>query len=223
MFPELTEDIPSIPSKTKLRGAAAVIGTVEYEPFSFSDLSLASSSAAKPKPFQYDNNYTQFVDGNTSSQLNDVTGMSTSQEPSRNFFNLNRTSHDSSQHTQGLAQCESNQPVVNESYIRNITLAPKVTPPTALQFIRFAYHNQSDNDSDDDDNEIQSETIKPSTRKEEMVKTDERKKSKRSGASCTDSATAAEKQKLLEESFNVSTPNIENVEDIILPVPPQFL
>lgn len=222
-FAELSDDITPLPSTTQFCGN--VDTTLQDESFAFSNIS--QTSAKKTKTYQYPITDALSVERNTPSQLNDVSYMSTSQEPSQNFFNLNSASHDFSQKTKGQAPYEENQ----ASYIRKVTLAPKITPPTALQFLQYAYNNESDNDSTDDE-ELQGKAMKPSARKEEPAKivTNDRNKMEQGYAERSerrfpriDSSTVTGQQKSFTESFNISTANIENVEDIILPAPPQFL
>lgn len=218
-FPELSDDVLPIPSKTKYRDATTTDARDEDESFAFSDVSRASSTpATRTKTSQFDNIY---PDRYAASQVNDETCISISQDQSQNFFNLGNTS----QNVIGPDKYKVHQPIT-ESFIKKVTVAPEITRPTALQFIQFAYQNESDKDSSTDDEEIQGKTIPPSTRQEGTTAKSvtysygNQNKNQQKSAMGTDTATVTEQQKLLTESFNNSTANIEG---IILPVPPQFL
>lgn len=201
LFAELSDDILPISPTIQFIGDAHNIDTAKDESFAFSDIYHESTTpATQPKIYQHDSNHGRSTDANALSQ-------SFSQNP------------------KGPAKFKTNQPI-NQSFIKKITVAPKITRPTALQFIQLTYQNQSDDDSATDDEQIQDRVITSPTRNEEATKTDtisHGHQNKIHQKDATDSATVKEQQKLSTEFLNNSTENIDNVENIILPAPPQFL
>ncbi len=220
---ELSDDIVPIPSQSSFRDAA---NTQEYESFAFPDIPRVTSNATKAHRSQFENSYTECVSSNTFSQLS-----TSSQGPSGNFFNLKNTFQDSSKGPTTVYKL--NEPI-NQSFIRKVTVAPKITPPTGLQFIQHAYGNESDDESMSDDEQIQSDSTEiiaaqKVSSKVATISTGSKNKFQpktvpkyRIGLSRSN--VAKDQPEPLTESSNINTTvNEENVEDIILPVPPQFL
>lgn len=212
MFPD---EMTPIPSATKFSDA---IDEPLQDEDSFA-CSNASQTSRQTVAYQNPIDDTLRFDRNATSQLNSLAGMSTP-EQSRDFFHLN----DVSQTNRGQI-ASSYDPNHQASYIRKVTLAPEINPPTALQFLQYAYQNQSDDDSTTDDEQVYGVGARTV-----IVAVDDRKKIERKNAkqlerslSGTDSVSAIEQPKLSTDALNDSTVNIDHVEDIILPVPAQFL
>ncbi|XP_037047963.1 mutS protein homolog 4-like [Bradysia coprophila] len=237
-FTELSDDIMPIQSKTPF---CSTTNATEDESFTFSDIAAAYSGTAKPRTRRPDYNYGNWVSTDKLTTLGDMSIVSTSQEQSGNFFNFNSSTQDSSQRTNGPDAYKLIEPI-NQSYIRKVTVAPEITPPTALQFIQYAYQNQSDDESISDEEDIHGEGTRPSTVKTapipqgnqmnfqqkkaaqcKLTKSSAGNQSENVMKTGSDVIEEVSKQKLSTASFNTSISNDENVEDIILPVPPEFL
>lgn len=230
LFTNLSQGItPFVPSSRTFRESFDAID----QSFAIADI---SSSTTKSVSFQYRQSSASVYSSSNKPFQQDASTASTSQEKSGNFFNLNRTKN-SSKSSKGPTTYKSNP----KSYIPNVTIAPKVKPPSALQFIQQAYQNESDNDTTDDE-ELQDKIVQPSASKKETMKLvayssdpDEGIRSQADLGPHKDkkfgrkSGTRTDKRKLLTEPLNTSTASIrlvasdENLENIVLPVPPQFL
>lgn len=255
-FASLSDDIMPNRSTTQFSSSS---NAPEDESFIFPDIP-ASAYTGKPKTNRYGNR--DWMRRDESAALSDATCASStsSQEESGNFFNLYKNSQNSSQRQ----NYKLDQPI-NQSYIRKVTVAPEITPPTGLQFLQYAYQNRSDDDStssDDDYNDnissgvirassaksatishgnqkssiqpsrntIQGELTKSLNKIKETAKTtiisaggnqhNVQSKSTTEAGRFVDSSTVVESQ----QKLNASISNVDvNVEDIILPVPPEFL
>lgn len=222
-FPE-----PNSTSKTKLIQFRDTSATLQDESFAFSE------PTTKTKLIQYENSATVNIDINRSSQLNNVVNTTTSQEKSSNFFNLNDTSNNSARNLRSL-------PTFQPRSLNKVTIAPKINPSTALQFIQHAYQDQSDNDSSTDDEDIQAKLLQPmkkiGTKKLVAYSNDEDEgvsqvniaDNEKNVYRTNSGKQEIQQQKLLTDDLGalktslLSGANDENVENIILPVPSQFL
>ncbi|KAJ6645464.1 MutS protein like 4 [Pseudolycoriella hygida] len=184
---------------------------MEDEPFAFPGMSTSYSKRKSPsgkKP-------TKAIDKNTSSHLSGGTCASTSREHKQNIVSL----------TKNIEKVTAFKAHPTSSS-RNVTLAPEMCSSSALKFIQLAYQDQSDNDSASDEEEIPIKVIAPAETKKSSSKSDQKiveKKKAEKMEKKTEAAAVTEGQSLSAKHVNVPTVNLENMEDIILPVPSQFL